>query len=364
VALYESAEDCEAKLKAELDNDLKQFELRMMKERMAILEKHRYTLSKINRDGLNHDKILSTSAPIVDEPKSNLDNLKGPRLVRFEDDLTTCRISNESQICSPKPLNFNEQSQRPGDTSPKLRLNSAHQNCASSCKMELPKVELFMFNGDVTTYWNFIRQFELYIESKIEDPGLRLLYLMNYCEGEAKAAISDCMLLEPSVGYSKARALLKRWYGKLHVIARCLIESLISFPQVNPYDAHALMKLYLKMQTCLTTLEQLHFLADLNAMTTLERIVNKLPFDLRDRWFRQVVDIYADGREPSFRDLLTFVDKEEEIAQGRDLMMGTMSELKSQRTDRDVRIARGASRQPDKEKVGSTRFMNTTLTIF
>ena len=65
----------------------------------------------------------------------------------------------------------------------------------------LPKQELLTFNGTPTDYCKFIKNFETNTENSISANGLRLSYLIQYCNGEAKSSIEDCVLLEQSDGY-------------------------------------------------------------------------------------------------------------------------------------------------------------------
>ena len=74
-------------------------------------------------------------------------------------------------------------------------------------KIDLPKVELQYFHGNPTNYWKFIRQFGNYIESRLVDEGQRLLYLVNYCKGKAKAGKEECCLLPVDLGYKTAREI-------------------------------------------------------------------------------------------------------------------------------------------------------------
>ena len=61
--------------------------------------------------------------------------------------------------------------------------------------LELPKVELSYFDGNPVNYVKFIKQFEYHVESKVNDPGQRLLQLLHYCRGRARTAVDECTLL-------------------------------------------------------------------------------------------------------------------------------------------------------------------------
>ena len=80
-------------------------------------------------------------------------------------------------------------------------------------KLELPKIELPYFDGDSSTYHYFIREFETQVESRVKQNGQRLSYLLHYCRGRAKRAISGCVMLPELEGYSNARAILSEMFG-------------------------------------------------------------------------------------------------------------------------------------------------------
>ena len=68
-----------------------------------------------------------------------------------------------------------------------------------------PNLELFKFCGEATTYTRFIATFEATIEANERDYRLKLLYLLQHCEGKAKSLIQHCVLLDPEIGYAKAK---------------------------------------------------------------------------------------------------------------------------------------------------------------
>jgi len=55
-------------------------------------------------------------------------------------------------------------------------------------------LELFKFNGDATTYIRFINTLETTIEKIESDNHMRLLYIIQHCEGKAKSIIQYCVL--------------------------------------------------------------------------------------------------------------------------------------------------------------------------
>ncbi|CAG2254433.1 unnamed protein product [Mytilus edulis] len=190
-------------------------------------------------------------------------------------------------------------------------IDSAFQRLASTLHegFNLPKPELLTFNGTPLDYSKFIRNFETNIEGRISDNSLRLSYLIQYCRGEAKCCIEDCVLLDSDEGYKRARAILYSRYGRPHVIARSFIEKLVYGAQIKASDIEGLSKLALEMQKCEITLSQLGFNSDIDNSENLRCIVKRFPMHMRTRWVDIAHSISESGREPRFSDLAKFVDE-------------------------------------------------------
>ena len=182
---------------------------------------------------------------------------------------------------------------------------------------ELPRVELSHFSGNPTDYWKFIRQFETYVEGRILDDSQRLLYLQHYCKGESLKAIEQCVMLPSQEGYVRARRILEDLYGQPHVIAKGLLDELLTEAKGLEKSEDGLSMLALKMEGCQIALEQMHYLHDLNSMVTLERIVRSLPAQLQLNWAVEADKIGLQGREPTFAELLTFVSGQARIRRSR-----------------------------------------------
>ncbi|CAH8630974.1 unnamed protein product [Dicrocoelium dendriticum] len=203
--------------------------------------------------------------------------------------------------------------------------------------VELPKVELESFDGNPATYWKFVKQFEYFVEDRVSDSGQRLLYLIYYCKGRAKEAISECVMLPPEQAYERARNILRELFGQSHIVARSLIDSLFSGLRLLPNDQDALSRLSLKMENCYVALSQMNFTADLNSVTTIERLVRALPGSLQSRWARAADVIVQEGREVLFRDLADFVAAEARVARSRFGQIANSSALRNHSTVRPSR---------------------------
>ena len=75
-------------------------------------------------------------------------------------------------------------------------IDAAFQHPATTMHegFNLQKPELLTFNGKPKNYCKFIKNFETNIEGRVSDYRLRLNYLIQYCNGEAKSCIEDCVL--------------------------------------------------------------------------------------------------------------------------------------------------------------------------
>ena len=174
----------------------------------------------------------------------------------------------------------------------------------------LPKPELLTFSGNPIDYCKFIKNFETNVESKVSDDQMKLSYLIQYCKGEAKSSIEDCVLLNKQEGYKRARDILYSRYGRSHLIARSYVDKLVYDEPIKASDVDALSALALEMQKCEITL----FVSDIDNSDSLRRIVKRLPTYLRVTWVDVAHLIMESGREPRFSDLSKFIDQKVRVA--------------------------------------------------
>ncbi|CAH8527045.1 unnamed protein product [Dicrocoelium dendriticum] len=180
----------------------------------------------------------------------------------------------------------------------------------SSC---LPKRELITFDGDPARYWMFMRCFEANVTRTTSDPTIRLSYLIQYCCGEAKEAIESCLILDPGEGFEEAMNILRRRFGRPHMIARTHINALTDGPNIRPNDFTALSRLAVELRSCYLTLKQLRYESDLNASRTISSIVRRLPNHLQFKWAEHAARVIRTEREPNFIDLTDFVDETADV---------------------------------------------------
>ncbi|XP_045214465.2 uncharacterized protein LOC123564751 [Mercenaria mercenaria] len=150
--------------------------------------------------------------------------------------------------------------------------------------LNLPKPELLTFSGNPADYCKFIKNFETNIEMRLKDNRLKLSYLVQFCNGDARRSIEDCVVLPSDEGYVRAKQILQGRYGKPHLVARSHVERLIDGSPVKPKDVQGLMNLSLDMEKCQITLSQIGFVSDINNTENLKKIVRRLPMHIRSKW--------------------------------------------------------------------------------
>ena len=234
-------------------------------------------------------------------------------------------------------------------------LKQNYQQFASSVNntLTLPKSDMQPFHGDPTDYFRFISTFDANIASRVYDDHLKLTYLIQYCCGDAKESICDCVILNPQSGYTKARQILLKRFGKPHLVARAYVKQLIEGPAIKPSDHNALTKLSMKMDKCLLTLSEMGFCTDLDNCENLLKIVRRLPMYLRAQWADRADYVLESGREPNFKDLAKFVEDKARSAStiyGQDLAVSDKSLAKppvTQQTKITTLVTQGESNRSD-----------------
>ena len=200
---------------------------------------------------------------------------------------------NSSCICRSTETNSFDQ-----------RLLGQHQQLALT--LSLPHTEVQTFNGDPLSYCDFVRSFESLIESRTTDDNTRLNYLVQCTSGDVRELMRSCLSMKRNEGYQEARRLLKERYGQGFKIATALVDRVTKGP---PIKNEALQKFSVMLTTCKNTLREIGYLNKIENPDSLHRVVERLPFPLRQRW-RDIADdiTFNKQREITFDDIAKFVE--------------------------------------------------------
>ena len=117
--------------------------------------------------------------------------------------------------------------------------------------VNLPKVELDIFDGDPMQYHNFMAIFDEHVGNTPVNDSMKLTRLLQYTSGDAKKAIRPCVHISGSGGYAKAREILEKRCGDRHIITDAVIKSLRNGQPVK--SASDLQQLSDELINCCTT---------------------------------------------------------------------------------------------------------------
>ena len=187
------------------------------------------------------------------------------------------------------------------------QLLNQHQQSALS--MTLPNAEVPTFGGDPLDYCNFIRSFENLIETKTTSGSARLYYLVQYTSGDVQELMRSCLSMRPDKGYETAKNLLKQRYGQAYRIAMAYLDRIMTVPQIKSEDGEALQKFSVLLSSCKNTLKEIGYLNKLENPNSLQNVISRLPYSLRQRWRDVADDITSNKkREITFEDVEKFVE--------------------------------------------------------
>ena len=196
--------------------------------------------------------------------------------------------------------------------------------------INMPKPDLPIFKGDIMQFHSFISAFDSRIGCRPICDSDKLLYLMQYLEGEAKDLISGCIHM-PSSGYAEARRLLFEHYGDPYRLAMAYFKCLSNWPLIKKDEPEQLRKLSAFITRCLNAMTGIQYMDALNHPETLKSVILKLPPYLRNRWPETAHVITGGGRVVSLSDIGAFIEKAAKVA--NDPIFGTVAS-KQQETQR------------------------------
>ena len=179
---------------------------------------------------------------------------------------------------------------------------------------DMPKRDCLKFDGNPMNYSRFIENFKINIEEREQSQRVRLAYLIQFCIGTAKEAISNCVMLPEQEGYAKARKILHNSFGQSHIITSAYINKVTKGGVIRDGESEKLLQLAMDMENCQINLTQLGFESEINAQSNLEKIVSRLPRYLQANWAKEAFAILEKGKVPTFLNLTSFIIAKAKLA--------------------------------------------------
>ena len=155
-----------------------------------------------------------------------------------------------------------------------------------SLTLTLPHADMQTFDGDPVNYCNFIRSF---IEAKTKSSNTKLYYLVQYTSGDVQELMRSCLSMQPDEGYREVCRLLKERYGQNYKISSAYVTRVTNGPPINHEDGQALRKFSTLFASFKNTLREVGYLKKTENPDSMQRVTERLPLPLRQRW-RDVAD--------------------------------------------------------------------------
>ena len=182
--------------------------------------------------------------------------------------------------------------------------NIANTPTPQATRVNLPKIQLKKFSGNLLDWHSFWETFEQTIHktnqlSKIE----KFNYLLSYLEGPAFRAIKGLSITEQN--YDVALKLLQDRYGDVQVIVNSHMDKLLSVRTVQVSDLKSLRSFYDFVTIHTRSLEGLGYDEGKYGGILLPLLLKKLPKDLKLKWADR-----CGQTQWKFSDLISFLEKE------------------------------------------------------
>ena len=115
----------------------------------------------------------------------------------------------------------------------------------------------------------------------------------------------SCLSIKPDEGYREARRFLKESFEQGYAYVDCVTNG----PTIKYEDGRALQRFSVLLTSCKNTLREIGFLNKIENPDSLQRVIERLPFPLRQRWRDVADDITGNKqRENTIEDIAQFVE--------------------------------------------------------
>ena len=179
--------------------------------------------------------------------------------------------------------------------------------------VNLPKLELSVYDGDPLQYHAFITAFDESVDKMASSSVAKLTRLAAYTTGAAHQAIKSTLMMSGQGGYAKAREILHRRFGDEQVICQAVMKSLkTGVPVKGAEQLHALADELVNSQLIL---ERLGTRPEAESQTFIASVIDRLQPYLKGKWRKRAMDFKRDRNiYPNFGHLVEFVQNEAAIA--------------------------------------------------
>ncbi|XP_038065549.1 uncharacterized protein LOC119735724 [Patiria miniata] len=339
--------------------ELEELKLRQRKQELALkttmdMAKAEKLVYAIDEDCLHMTPPNSTPSPALsDKQESSKDSVpeagdeqtpqKEPRNSPVDSPSNTTLKNEEPSVDKPKTTPTDDDNpQKQASLLELVKRGQQQQRCLLAT-MQLPRAELPTFDGNPLQYWTFLRAFENSVDNADIDVNAKLIRLLKYCTGKARKIIECCAIMQPDVGYQRAKALLKERFGSDYVIAEAWVNKVTKGAPLASHDKVGLREYADDLKVCKETLDTMGYTQEIGTQGVMVKLVEKLPSYLRNRWIKHVRGFRKSNKSPKIVNLVEFV--EDAAQEANDPVYGNLhvSAYKPQKPEMRPKVTR-----PDK----------------
>ena len=209
-----------------------------------------------------------------------------------------------------------------------LNISNRSQSNSPEARINLPKLQLTKFDGDIINWRGFWDQYKVAIHENDSVSDIdKFQYLLTFLSDSAKSAISGLDL--NSQNYKEAIQILKQRYGNTQVLISAHMTKFVQLPKIKTSnDVKGLRKMYDQIEISVRNLKSLDIDIATYGSLLVPLLNEKLPSELRvilSRKFEN--DVWR------LDDMIKCLKTEVE-AKERSLSIGTSSDQEKQEKDR------------------------------
>ena len=180
----------------------------------------------------------------------------------------------------------------------------------------LPTPSLKVFAGNALEWPTWKASFESVIEKRTTNASERILYLLQYLDGEPRKIVEGYQFVQTDRAYTEAKTTLEKRFGHPSVVAEAFRKKLEGWKKIPTKDGPALREYSDFLKTCGLAMQTVEDLQTLNNQHENRELLRVLPAWMYPKWGAKVKDYQAkhgDNKFPPFRDFVKFVTASAEV---------------------------------------------------
>ena len=188
-----------------------------------------------------------------------------------------------------------------------VTLDQNDVNIKLAASVQLPKINIPIFDGDPLQYPVWRSSFEAFIDSKPMDATSKLNFLGQYVTGKPKVIVEHFLLIGSENAYTSAKDLLHERYGNNNVISVAFMNKLEAWPSIGVRSAEALQEFSDFLQKVRAAKNTIASLDVLDFAKENVKMVSKLPYQIQNKWRDHIQQWKMSNGEDSYPPFLQFV---------------------------------------------------------